>query len=197
LAHKTVLIVGGGNLAAQKLRTLAPTGADVIVVAPRIAPDCLAWAGTGTLTTRRRGFLPDDLRAAALVFAATDDAALNHAIVNLARAAGVLANAVDDPAYCDFHTPAVVRRGAVTLAISSDGRFPGITRAVREVLEEWLPEQDDALLDALIALRHELRASHRSPAERACVLRDLIAKFRDEYLQSPVPLRAKVEVEHR
>jgi precorrin-2 dehydrogenase/sirohydrochlorin ferrochelatase len=183
LAHKTVLIVGGGNLAAQKLRTLEPTGADVMLVAPRIAPECQTWSGRGALHTHSRPFVPGDLDGVAMVFAATDDAVLNHWVVDIARKAGVLANAVDDPKYCDFYTPAVVRRGAVTLAISSDGRFPGITRAVREVLDELLPAYDDTLVDALIALRAELRASSLEPRERSRILRELIAKFREDYLQ--------------
>jgi siroheme synthase-like protein len=182
LEHKTVLIVGGGRLARQKLRTLAPAGANVRLVAPEIAAECLQWPGSGTFEALRRPFAAEDLESADLVFAATGDAEFNHRVVELARAAGLLANAVDDPGHCDFFTPAVVRRGTLTLAVSSDGRLPGLTRAVRELLEEWLPERDDGLMEALVAARAELRASRFDSAARAAALRGLIARFRDEYL---------------
>jgi precorrin-2 dehydrogenase/sirohydrochlorin ferrochelatase len=178
------LIVGGGTLAGQKVRSLLPSGARIVLVAPEISEACLAEAAAGRITVVRREFTPEDLDGAELAFAATDSPEINHRVVELARLRGIPANAVDDPAFCDFYTPAVVRRGMVNVAISTDGRFPGLTRVLREVLEEWLPAENDGLLEALERLRAELRQSRLSPAERGQVLRDLIAQTRDRYLRA-------------
>jgi precorrin-2 dehydrogenase / sirohydrochlorin ferrochelatase len=183
LGHKPVLIVGGGALALQKLRTLVPTGADVTVVAPELRG---SWPTSEDATRFRlvlRPYETRDLTGQQLVFAATDDPDLNHRIVAQARVQRILANAVDDPAWCDFYTPAVLRRGQITVAVSTGGGFPGVTRALREVLEEWLPEGDDGLIGKLFALRAALRNSGRSPAERSAALHKLIDGFKAEYLR--------------
>lgn len=184
LAGKRVLIAGGGTLAAQKVRSLLPSGAGIVLVAPMLSSECQAEAAAGRIRVARREFAPDDLDGAELVFAATDSPEINHRVVELARLRGIPANAVDDPAFCDFYTAAVVRRGMVNVAISTDGRFPGLTRALREVLEEWLPAENDGLMEALERLRTELRQSRLSPTERGQVIRDLIAQTRDRYLKA-------------
>ena len=186
LEHKTVLIVGGGLLASQKLRTLLATGARLRVVALHVAEECRQLAGEHGVALELRAFAEADLDGTDLVFAATDSPELNHRIVEQARGRGILANAVDDPSYCDFYTPAVVRRGLVSVAISTDGRFPGVTRALREVLDEWLPAQDEALLEALAQFREELRAANAAGTVRSEALRTLVAQFRDRYLK-PAP----------
>lgn len=183
LCHKRVLIAGGGQLALQKLHSLESADADVTVVAPELRGD---WLGeSGKFQWVRRGYRTEDLAGASLVFAATDDAALNHRVVAESRELGIPANAVDDTDWCDFYTPAIVRRGRVTFALSTDGGFPGVTRALRETLDAWLPPGDDGLMDALFALRQAVRRSEASPAKRTAALRALIAEFKVRYLNPP------------
>ncbi len=106
-----------------------------------------------------------------------------------AAAAGITANAVDDPAFCDFYTPAVFRRDALTLAVSTSGSFPGLSKALREALEAWLPERDAPLLRELLALRDAARADAPGRAERGEALRALLARFKRDYLD-PAALSA-------
>ncbi|MBI4081589.1 MAG: bifunctional precorrin-2 dehydrogenase/sirohydrochlorin ferrochelatase [Candidatus Lambdaproteobacteria bacterium] len=181
LRDRPVLIVGGGALALQKARTLDATGARVRVVAPALDPALLAAAEAGRITVARRAYCPEDLTGAALVFAATDDGALNHRIVAEAEARGILANAVDDPDHCAFYTPAVVRHPAATLALSTGGAFPGLARALRECLDAWLPPGDAELHAALVALRRRLRRE-LDPAARREALAALIAGVKARYL---------------
>lgn len=185
LAGSHVLIVGGGALALQKLRTLAETGARVTLVAPAFREPLPALAAETGAELVRREFLPADLEGAALVFAATDDPELNRRVFQLAGGRGVLANAVDDPEFCAFYTPSVVRRAGFSLAISSEGRFPGVTKALREVLEAWFPGPDADLLRGLFEFRRALR--RRPAAQRGRALRRLLAAFRREYLEPPAP----------
>jgi siroheme synthase-like protein len=182
LEGKIVLIVGGGEVALQKWRTLRETGAAVTVVAPAFHPELARAAAPGRPRLVRRAFRPSDLEGVRLVFAATDDPALNHRVCEAAGRAGILANAVDDPAHCDFYTPAVFRRGALALAISTSGNFPGLSRALREALEAWLPEADEHLLNELLALRGAVRNGGATSATRAEALRGLLERFKEDYL---------------
>ena len=182
LSGRTVLIAGGGKLARQKLATLEPTGADVVVAAPRIDRHGLDWRGAGRLTLLTRPYGCDLLEGCALVFAATDDPAVNRRIVADAGARGILANAVDDPEFCDFYTPAVARRAGVTIAISTAGGFPGFSGVLREILERLLPDGDGAMLEELFALRGALRHS-LDPERRRKAMGELIEGVKRRYLE--------------
>lgn len=187
LSGKTVLIAGGGKLARQKLATLEPTGADVIVAAPSIDPRGTDWRGfkwlsAGRLTLLTRAYGRDLLEGCSLVFAATNDPTVNRRIVADAEARGILANAVDDPDFCDFYTPAVVRRPGATVAISTSGGFPGFSGALREILELWLPDGDGAVLEDLFELRNALRQT-LDPEKRREALGELIEGVKKRYLE--------------
>lgn len=187
LSGRTVLIAGGGKLARQKLATLEPTGANVVVAAPSIdlrGTDWrgFEWRGGGRLTLLTRAYGRELLEGCSLVFAATNDPAVNRRIVADAEERGILANAVDDPEFCDFYTPAVVRRAGATIAISTSGGFPGFSGALREILELWLPNGDDAALEDLFALRSALRHA-LDPEKRREALGELIEAVKRRYLE--------------
>lgn len=159
IAGLRCVVVGGGAVAARKVRGLIASGADLLVVAPEIGPELAALAEHGTIRVKRRAFEPSDLDGALLAFAATDDRAVNEAVVRAAQARGTIVNVADDPAACNFTVPAVVRRGDVTLAISTGGRSPAFARFLREQLEVWLTDARCALLDLAAELRRELQAA--------------------------------------
>ena len=185
-----MLLVGGGAVAWQKLQTLEPSGANVLVAAPRFdatfAAKDVGWTGDGQLVRLPLAFSPEMLSGMSLVIAATDDPALNHRVVELARGRGIWANAVDDPAYCDFYTPAVIRRGVFTLALGSDGGFPGLVRALRRVLELWLPAQDEPLLRKLVTLRRRLLQALPDAQQRQQALRQVAEQVEEQYLAPAV-----------
>jgi precorrin-2 dehydrogenase/sirohydrochlorin ferrochelatase len=159
IAGRRCVVVGGGAVAARKVRGLIVSGADVLVVAPEIGPELAALAEHDTIRVGRRAFEPSDLDGALLAFAATNDRAVNEAVVRAAQARGMIVNVADDPAACDFTVPAVVRRGDVTLAVSTGGRSPAFARFLREQLQAWLTDARCALLDLAAELRRELQAA--------------------------------------
>ena len=159
IAGRRCVVVGGGAVAARKVRGLIVSGADVLVVAPEIGPELAALAEHDTIRVGRRAFEPSDLDGALLAFAATNDRAVNEAVVRAAQARGMIVNVADDPAACDFTVPAVVRRGDVTRAVSTGGRSPAFARFLREQLEAWLTDARCALLDLAAELRRELQAA--------------------------------------
>ena len=153
LDGRSVLIVGGGPVAASKLDALLPTGARVTVVAPDVAP-AIVEAG---VTVHRRPFQRADLDGVWLVVsAATPD--VNRAVSAAAAERHLFVNAVDDPANATAYLGGVVRRDGLTLAISTDGRAPALAGLLREGLEEMLP----ADLEDWFATADTLKARWRS-----------------------------------
>lgn len=140
--HK-VLIVGGGLIAEQKLEGVLRSATDVTVVAPQITPRIQLWAEQRRLQHVAAEYHPGMAQGHFLVIAATDSEKTNRAVYDDARAAGALANAVDDPGYCDFYAPAVVNRGEFQIAISTGGNSPVLAQNVRKRLEqEYGPEYE-------------------------------------------------------
>ena len=137
LTNRTVVVVGGGSVAASKLSTLLDAGAQVRVVAPNVGPDI---ERPGILVMRRT-FRPADLDGAWLAVAAATPE-VNHQVAVAARARRVFVNAVDDRANASAYLGGVVRRGGVTFAVSTDGRAPALTSLLREGLDMVLPTGD-------------------------------------------------------
>jgi len=161
------VVVGGGEVAERKTRTLLASGAAVVVVAPRVIEALAGLAAEGAVTLKGRRYRPDDLDGARLAFAATHDPAVNAGVVADARARGVLVNSADQPESGDFIVPATMRRGDITLAISTGGRSPSFARQLREELESWLTDERAELLDVLAAVRCNLQATGQSPGPEA------------------------------
>ena len=161
LVGKRVLVVGGGKVAASKVRALLPCQPrELIVVAPSATPGIRSAAARAELTWLARDYVHGDLTAdTALAFGATDDPALNAAVASDARALGVPVLAVDDVPNCDFIAPALVRRGDVTIAISTAGRSPAMARRTRELLERLVPPYWGDLLSVAAQARERLGAT--------------------------------------
>lgn len=175
-----MLLVGAGSVARAKLDALAPTGCALKVVALAIPAGFRAAAEALGADLREAPFRAEDLEGATFVVAATNDPATNLAIAHAARQRGILVNAVDDRAACDAYFAATLRRGPLTLAIGSQGGFPGLTRALRRLLEALLPEGDSALLHRLAAARHRCR-SLPNPEARKAALDPLLTAFEATY----------------
>jgi len=159
LEGRPCVVLGGGAVAERKVTALLAVGAVVHVVSPALSPALAALAAAGRIAHVARPYADGDLAGATLAFAATDDGAVNAAVAREGRARGVWVNAADDPAHCDAILPAVLRRGPITVAVSTGGASPALARAVRERLEHSLPEAYGALAEVATATRRELRAA--------------------------------------
>jgi uroporphyrin-III C-methyltransferase / precorrin-2 dehydrogenase / sirohydrochlorin ferrochelatase len=155
-----VTIVGAGSVAERKVAVLLDAGARVTVVAPETTTAIRAWAESGRLELRQRPYRPGDLRGARLAYAATSLPEVNQAVRVEARAEGVWLNAVDQPELCDFVTPALVRRGDLTIAVSTDGRAPGFAKRVRQELERHFGPEYEAKLEEAAKARRARAPGH-------------------------------------
>ncbi len=166
LAGRCCLVVGGGRVAERKVEGLLEAGARVRVVSPRLSRRLEVLTEEGRIECARRPFEDGDVMGAFLVFAATDDAALNSRIVRLARRGGSLAHSATAPSEGDFINPAVGRSGPVTVAVTTGAASPALAaeiagRLLREVSEE------DALAARLTeAVRSELKRRGATEEER-------------------------------
>lgn len=177
LDARRCVVIGGGAVAARRVAALLAGGATVTVVSPRVAPALAALARDGRIRHVARRYRHGDLRGQSLAFVATGDRAVSAAVAAEGRALGVLVNAADDPARCDFILPSVLRRGPLTVAVGTGGTSPALARAVREQIERDLPRHYASLAAVVGAVRRDLRARGVSPGAAAwrSALRDLRA----------------------
>jgi uroporphyrin-III C-methyltransferase/precorrin-2 dehydrogenase/sirohydrochlorin ferrochelatase len=139
LKGRTVLLVGGGEVALRKGRLLADAGAVLRVVAPQIDAQLLSMAAVSHGQGELRGYQETDLAGVCLVIAATDDQALNAQVSQHAQTRGIPVNAVDAPALCSVIFPAIVDRSPLIVAITSGGDAPVLARLIRAKIETWIP----------------------------------------------------------
>ena len=139
LQSRAVLVAGAGRVAERRVERLLRAGARLRVVAPAASARVRELAEAGRIEWQQRPAVAADTVGMALVFAATDDAQLNVALARAARANGALAQCVHDADASDFVLPAVIERGVLQIAVSSDGRAPTLSRLLRARLEAWIP----------------------------------------------------------
>jgi precorrin-2 dehydrogenase/sirohydrochlorin ferrochelatase len=168
------LVVGGGSIAARKVKDLLRAGAIVRVVSPELCSELKEIVGDKRVTWREGRFSPGDVAAARLVIAATDDSTVNQAVVDECRAKGIWINVVDDPPRCDFYVPAVLQRGEITIAVSTGGSSPALAGHVRDRVSEAVGPEYAELAEILGELRDRIK-KEIEPGKRLPVYRKIIA----------------------
>ncbi len=167
LTGRPCVVIGGGPVAERKVRGLLAAGAAVTVVAPRLTRRLEALAARSRIRHVARAYEPGDLDGYRLAFAATDGDAVNAAVAREGRRRGVLVNAADDPAHCDFILPAVLRRGPLVVAVATGGASPALAAVVRDRLARSIGREYARLAEAAAGVRRELRAGGHRPLPSA------------------------------
>lgn len=157
ISGRRCIVVGGGQVALRKVRTLLEHGANITVISPEFCPELNQLAENGEIEARQQGYREGDLAGAFVVIAATDDGAINQQVVREARETGALINVVDDADNSDFIAPSVVRRGDITIAISTAGRSPALARKLRTKVEEDFSDEYASLVNLVGEVRTEVR----------------------------------------
>jgi len=157
LTSRPCIVVGAGNLAESKIESLRAAEAQVTVIAPEASPAILELARSGEITWLQRAYLPGDIAPGTfLVVTATNVPAVNRAVYLEATGKSILCNAVDDPPYCDFYFPSLVKRGNLQIAISTAGDSPALAQRLRKELNAALPLDLGPWLEELGNLRREV-----------------------------------------
>jgi precorrin-2 dehydrogenase/sirohydrochlorin ferrochelatase len=158
---RAVLVVGGGEVGARKVENLLRCGARVGVVSPALVPWLEEKVREGTVELVGSEYDERQLHGRSVVIAATDDGELNTRVASDAERRNLLCNVVDLPSEGNFIVPAVMRRGSLTLAISTDGQSPALARKIREELEERYGKEYGDLLHLLGAVRARLLSTSK------------------------------------
>lgn len=182
-----LLIVGAGEVGFEKLSFILKSSPDakVTVVAPWISEEIkklLEEKESHFVQFRNREFEAGDIDGHDLVIAATNIKALNREVRAEAKKRGKLVNVADTPDLCDFYLGSIVTRGNLKVAISTNGQSPTFAKRFRQLLEEILPEESNALLNNLNEIRNRLKGDFN---DKVKALNELTASLLDE--QSPEP----------
>ncbi|MBS1703613.1 MAG: bifunctional precorrin-2 dehydrogenase/sirohydrochlorin ferrochelatase [Armatimonadetes bacterium] len=146
LEGRSCLVVGGGPIAVEKITGLKDAGARVTVIAPQALDTISDWHEADEVEWLAREFVPEDVLPFFLVIGATDDMEVNREVYEAGNRLNRLANAVDDPDYCNFIMAAMVRRGPVQVAVSSSGCSPALAQKIRNRIANEILEPETGLL---------------------------------------------------
>jgi precorrin-2 dehydrogenase/sirohydrochlorin ferrochelatase len=177
LQRRPCLVVGAGPVAEDRIESLLRAGAKILVVAPEATERVQVWARAKKIRWQAREFRAADLAGVFMVIAATSSSKLHAKIFQQARRRGVLCNAVDEPAHCDFYYGAVVHRGELQIAISTGGHSPALAQRLRKKIEKEIASEYERWVTTLGAARKRLFAKSISPARRKALLHALASEI--------------------
>jgi siroheme synthase-like protein len=140
LSGRRCVVVGGGEIGLEKVEGLLACGAEVTLVAPEAVPALTELAAEGSIGWERRTYEPGDLEGTFIVIAATDDTDVNIRVYEDAERRAMLVNVVDVPPLCNFILPAIVRTGALAIAISTQGASPALAKRMKREISERFGE---------------------------------------------------------
>lgn len=187
IRDRRCVVCGGGVVALRKVQGLLEHGAGVEVVSPSFCEELLALAETADIELHRREYREGDLDGAFVVIAATDDSGTNLRVADEARRRGCLVNVVDDAANSDFIMPSSLRRGDITIAVSTSGRSPALARKLRARLEAELGSEYAELVRLVGEVREDVKKEGVKVSEdiwqEALDLELLLALIKDGKIQ--------------
>ncbi len=166
LENKKCMVVGAGTVAERKVRRLLECGARVFVVSPAVTHGLKAMADKGKIIYRRKKIHLRDLNGAHLVIAATTDRSVNSAVSSYCHRKNILVNIVDSPGECSFILPSLIRRGDLTISISTNGISPALSKKIRLDIEKRFGAEYAALLRMMKKIRPQARKKIKSMRSR-------------------------------
>ena len=176
LEGRLVVVVGGGAVAEGKIPGLLSGEARVRVIAPAVTPKIAEWVRFAKIDWLPKPFDPADLQDAFLVISATSAPGVNEAVFLEAESRRILCNAVDDIEHCHFYYGAVVQRGDLQIAISTNGKSPALAQRLRQELEAQFGPEYETWLQWLGAARETLRSADPNPESAKTLLHQLASK---------------------
>ena len=187
LDGRRVIVIGGGTVAVRKAQVLLDAGARIIVVSNDIDKMTAAFGTQNNIELIKSKYEKTYLANAVLAIAATNDNELNKQIYKDCQELEILCNVVDVPALCDFYVPAVVKRGNLQIAISTNGNCPAYAGHLRKKLEEVFTEQHGQFLEVLEISRMKIIEQVIEPDKRKIILGKLCDDKSFEYFISNGP----------
>lgn len=174
LKDKKAVVIGAGSVAERKVRSLCDAGAKVLVVAKHVDEAFKIACRDLDLQIKTEVYVKDHLTGAILAIAATNDTSLNKQIYDDCHELSVICNVVDVPELCDFYVPAVVKRGDLQIAVSTDGSCPAYAARIRKKLEDIFTEDHAGFITELKAAREQIIKQVSDLDKRKEILQELV-----------------------
>jgi precorrin-2 dehydrogenase / sirohydrochlorin ferrochelatase len=170
ITDKRCLVVGGGKVAERKVAMLLQFDARIVVVGPLMTKALLKLVKGGKITYHQRTFAATDLDDIALVFACTDNKAVNNKIKKEAARKNIPVNVVDTTDACDFIVPSIIRKGDLTIAVSTSGELPLLSRKLRQKIEEMVTDDYLEYLHIMGEFRKHLMRTVKEARKRSIIM---------------------------
>ncbi|EMF81586.1 siroheme synthase domain protein [Leptospira weilii serovar Topaz str. LT2116] len=184
LENKNILLIGGGKVAFEKLPHLIDSGAKITLITLEACKEVAqVLEKHPEIKVEYRSVEFSDLQGKTLVFSATNDSDLNARLTDYAHSWKIWINCADDPSNCDFYSAAVLDRGPVRVAISTEGNFAGLSGVVKTTLEELIPDEHEEELQELMRLRKELKSILPDSEKRKKILKELLRALKEDYFK--------------
>ncbi len=168
------VVVGGGEVATRKVSGLLEAGASVTVISPQVTESLGEYVHNGLVRHLKRPFRSGDTVGASLVFAASSERAVNREVLQEARAGGIPANIADDPGGSVFLVPSILRRGGLSVAVSTGGRCPALARRAREEIGGVIGPEFGPLLEIMARLRESLLKRGLKSGKKDRIINELL-----------------------
>lgn len=178
IKDKSCLVIGGGKIAARKLKMLCKAQAEVTIIAPALCDEVTELCTRHNLTSHQRAFIDSDIKNQILIIAATDDAALNNRISNIAKQNNIFVNVSNDFKQGDVVLPSIIDRDPIQIAVTTGGASPVLARILRRNLERCTPSAYGALAT--------LVEKYRNQSSRLISDETSRRRFWEEVLQGPI-----------
>ncbi len=171
---KKCVIVGGGEVSARKITFLLNCGANIVVISPEINEGINTFVQGKSIEWIERGYKSHDLEGAFFVIVATDDHGLNKQISQEARDKGMLVNVADSAEDSTFILPAVLSRGSLSIAVSTEGKSPALAKKIRDELSIMFGKEYMRFVDLLGSLRQIVKTTFDNESKRSIIWHKLL-----------------------
>ncbi|WP_374165666.1 bifunctional precorrin-2 dehydrogenase/sirohydrochlorin ferrochelatase [Arcticibacter sp. MXS-1] len=178
LENLNLLLVGGGNVALEKLEAIFGNcpAARVRLVATDIFPQVQTFLNKHQIAHEQRAFREEDLQNVDVAIIAVNDPEASAAIHRACKSKGVLTNVADKPSYCDFYLSSIVQKGNLKIAISTNGKSPTIAKRVKEVLNETFPDEIEDVLSNMQQIRNSLKGDFSEKVRKLNSITEVLAQ---------------------
>lgn len=193
LREKTCIVVGGGEVASRKVEILLRFEANLIIIAPEVCSSIIELGDQRKINILRKEYNEQDIDGAFLVVAATSSSEVNESVFRDAKKRNIPVNVVDDPEKCSFIFPSVIKRGDLSIGISTSGTYPALSKKIRKITEEIFTEEYSEILQLFSEFRLQVRKSHLDQCQRKKILRQVVDEFYNNGTISSEALRYILE----
>ncbi len=136
IENKNCLVIGGGKVALRKIKSLLDYNVNITVISPKLCSELEDILSQNKINWLKKSYNTIDIKDSNFIFVATNDKSVNKMVYKDAKKKNILVNVVDNSDLCDFIIPSKVKRGDLTISISTNGKSPALAKKIREELEE-------------------------------------------------------------